>query len=646
MSRRGQPIPPPDSPPPPGGKPTTDPSSTPQPETSPTRFISSSPPPSQPETRPVRGVPSQPSVSPPATTETTTTPPPRRGVPPSQSPPPRGEASVEGISMRFAPTDFPFDSVVPISYDVLLPPLPGKEAMVAPVKEDVPSEVCAPPVIAPFVPPPPPPTVAVEPTEDGFAKLLDFMAETITVCGDITSGNPPEVVIPKIESFLRAFRCHVDQELDNAGVPTTFLILSTVCKQYSVMEWLLSRGANPNITYKSVSDSTSLHYACLNADTIAVKLLLSRGADPKAKDARNQTPGDVVPKEDDAKALEVYRLLNNIDAPLASVTSDPVEKILLDSCMNPASSLQEMRDILTKNRGFVNRVYEIDDYATTLLYTAARSNNVRAVQLLVEMDANVNMQSTTGSTALHVACYRGFRDIVVEIMKATSPLPNVNLQNAYGEVCTSVFAEDVPLETQMAIKHMVHKCRGQDIHKAIQADNVPSLEALLNDDIRANMDFPFEYAPGKTATMLQSAVVSNALNVVNFLVSNGSNPFCKGPDGWAPFHLALEKRAKGVEMIKMFLGLLGTDEALEEVRKYRLAKKCFEFDSLLPLFELVMEDLNTPGTKLGYLDKFLLLNPFNVQQLHSDPRQPAYCAPLLVYACRAGNLPAIQTLLQ
>jgi len=69
------------------------------------------------------------------------------------------------------------------------------------------------------------------------------------------------------------------------------LIAAVDFKHHAVVEWLLSRGANPNARTTAQSRQTALHCAAWNGDLRMAQLLVAAGADPTLRDEQyDNTP--------------------------------------------------------------------------------------------------------------------------------------------------------------------------------------------------------------------------------------------------------------------------------------------------------------------------------------------------------------------
>ncbi len=93
------------------------------------------------------------------------------------------------------------------------------------------------------------------------------------------------------------------------------------------------------------------------------------------------------------------------------------------------------------------RIQKMNNANAALSDAAAES--IRMVQLLIELGADVDVQSTGGYTPLMVAAGRGKTDIVKELLEAGA---NVNIKSKNGETALGIARKKGYSETAAAIK--------------------------------------------------------------------------------------------------------------------------------------------------------------------------------------------------
>ena len=109
---------------------------------------------------------------------------------------------------------------------------------------------------------------------------------------------------------------------------------------------------------------------------------------------------------------------------------DP-EKIIFDDIQSKDKDINSLKNWIETSGIYANLEAKHPEFRIPLLYHASRSNNILAVQLLLEMKANVNSQeSPVRSTALHISNYKGFVDITKLLLEYRA---DPYLRNNHGE---------------------------------------------------------------------------------------------------------------------------------------------------------------------------------------------------------------------
>lgn len=165
---------------------------------------------------------------------------------------------------------------------------------------------------------------------------------------------------------------------------------------------------------------TPLHLAVITKQANMVNILLRAGADPAVLDRHGQT------------ALHLcceYQLLDCLSVLLSCSPSSPCLEVRNFEGLTPLhlAVLQGCQD-LTKmllDAGADINAMDIKSGQSPLMH-AVESNHADMVHFLIENGCDVNSQSYSGNTALHIACGRGQVDTVRLLLKsgADSSLKN------------------------------------------------------------------------------------------------------------------------------------------------------------------------------------------------------------------------------
>jgi len=165
----------------------------------------------------------------------------------------------------------------------------------------------------------------------------------------------------------------------------TALIWALVFKRRDMLSLLLDAGA----------DIEPLHYAVTRKDNLAaIKLLIKHGANVTAANETGRTPlikaawwGDV----------EYIQLLLDAGADLERTSN--VGKTALHESISSSTNTPMIRTLISKGAN----VNTTDKWGKTPLMDAVNQGQLDVVKLLVEADADIEMKSNEGQTALDIA---------------------------------------------------------------------------------------------------------------------------------------------------------------------------------------------------------------------------------------------------
>jgi ankyrin repeat protein len=256
------------------------------------------------------------------------------------------------------------------------------------------------------------------------------------------SAAKKKVTDPKVQAFIDTIHHHdlvafrktlaanktLAQSADAAG--STVLMHAAYAGTLEMMRDLLAAGADPNA--HNEREATALHWAI--SDAVKMKLLLSKGADVRAKTVDGRTA--------------LY---------LAALRTDgaPVVQVLLDAGSDPnarmitgarplfaavAVSLESTQILLAKGADPNAR----SETGSTALMAAA-AQNPRAVALLVARGADVNARTKRGETALANAADRGNLESVKLLLDKGANVNAVDYRG-YTPLMHAAYCDDGPVE--------------------------------------------------------------------------------------------------------------------------------------------------------------------------------------------------------
>ncbi|KAG8408095.1 hypothetical protein J3459_018193 [Metarhizium acridum] len=267
-----------------------------------------------------------------------------------------------------------------------------------------------------------------------------------------------------------------------------------------------------DINQKDIHDWTPLHYAAANSSSLLVEDLLAFRADANARDPLDWTP-------------------------------------LHYACNAPSDGLA-VRFLLKDGRSQVN-AQSIDGVAP--LHCAAMNGDIRAVEILVQAGAALDIQDASGNTALHWAAFKGHGDIVKYLYEDSNKKLRDNNRRTALRLAAMAGMENVvrllvpcPDKQTVADMDAFDYAEYQPLHWAAMCGHEAIVRYLVNE---ASFDKDAATPWGHTTPHL--AASQGQEDIVRYLVDEaGANKEARDTDNKTPAQIAAEE---GYEVIVRIL---------------------------------------------------------------------------------------------
>lgn len=207
------------------------------------------------------------------------------------------------------------------------------------------------------------------------------------------------------------------------------------------------------------------------------------------------------------------------------------------------------RKEITRERGVEAKSSE---WATPL-FEASRRGQIKALKLLLEDNADINVSNKVGLTALHVAALEGHGEIVKTLLQ-NHKIRNVQAKTKRGETALHLAVQESH-ESCVKVIHYLVKCIKIDaraeatingkpqkectaLHIAVENGNLHGTEKLLALEARPdNMTEEHD-------TALHLAARKGFLDIVNKLLAKGGDSSLPNRKRDTPLHVAIENSTK------------------------------------------------------------------------------------------------------
>jgi ankyrin repeat protein len=276
---------------------------------------------------------------------------------------------------------------------------------------------------------------------------------------------------------------------------------------------------NPHLlNQQDANNKTALHIACRYGKDDVAKYLLKKGADVDVKDETNATALHYASAlgnlemvkaliKSKTKALHWGAKWENTPLHLACERGHPeVVKLLLD----------KGADIEARN-----------GYKRTPIICAAReSGNLEVVKILVGRGAKINAADLSDDTALTLAAWRGFKDLVNYLIDKNSQASAKQLKSLLW----------------MAAEHNLGRLYDYVMKNGLKIE-------------KENKEF---------RTLIHSAAAGGSMEMVSSLIKMGFNPQHQDENGWAPIHYAASQGK--VKMLEYLIQKTGVDKNSRNIK--------------------------------------------------------------------------------
>lgn len=164
----------------------------------------------------------------------------------------------------------------------------------------------------------------------------------------------------------------------------------------AIIKILIKNGVNTED--RDYNLRTPLHIACIENSIEYVNLLLQNGADTMAMDIFFHTPFQLACINNCIEIVELF-LMNNINN---SKFIYEIQKGYELSCEYGRECVAELL-LLNYDNINIHKIYN-NKINQTALHLCAKSNSIKIIKCLLNMNVNINAIDNDGNTALHIAC--------------------------------------------------------------------------------------------------------------------------------------------------------------------------------------------------------------------------------------------------
>ena len=423
------------------------------------------------------------------------------------------------------------------------------------------------------------------------------------------------------QNLLQTLRCLCKLEF-NSSLHHSWIV-SRVYRDFRTMQLLLRFGDTKLVSNIIQPDITELHKACLIGDTTAVmKLIKESMFSLEVKDQYGMTPVHYASCEPDTLNALVstieqsrmvqllykqdaagntpmhYAVINGYQksieavAPLWDSKLINVKNFKGHTLLHLSGKQLKMLLALLKYQEF-DIINECDTNGETVLHIACRDGSLECIRALVQSRrCNANIQSTNGSTALHVAiiCNKYQRKILLQCILECDEV-DLNIRDHAGQtplhlavVHNDFKAASILLTYAKCDPNLKNNDGNTPFHVGVAMCSLLKAEPFLS---HSSIDFSIQNEVGNTP--LHEAVIENAsVGVVKELLHHNScDPYLLNENGMTPLQCATTSGK--FDFIEAFLcsGKYSDDHILKSINDTLLLHKVVSSNKLKPFQTLL-----------------------------------------------------------
>ncbi len=293
---------------------------------------------------------------------------------------------------------------------------------------------------------------------------------------------------------------------------------------------------NADVNAEDLARLTALYKAADNGHEEVAKYLMENGADVKKNGALKLTPLHIaVANVDEAMVNCIIKNDKNIVENIEIVDVFGWSPLYWAAAKNNTLILEILLQATSRYRASV----DIEDklIGRSPLHIAATNDNVEAVELLINYEANVNHKDAWGWTPFNCAAAKGNRKVMNYLIAHGASIETNDPQKILLSICPYNYLEAVTTITQLGIwKDVMKLMVAEFLRCAAGHGDTLMVHALLESGINANARDDLE------STALHKAAKGGHAEVVRTLILYGANVNAQDSSGQSPLAYAFEHR--------------------------------------------------------------------------------------------------------
>ncbi len=286
-----------------------------------------------------------------------------------------------------------------------------------------------------------------------------------------------------------------------------------------IVKLLLDHGAD---LHETIVEQSVIHFAARSENVEVVSILLDKGADVNAKGFMEVTPLMYAAARND---LKMARFLLERSADIQQ--KDIQGFTALYHAVENGSP--EIIDFLISRGANVNEASKTSyGYETPLYHAMLRGRIDNAILLVTKYNANVNTQTADGSTPLHLAVYKGQKEMVDVLLqnksnpltkdaKGLTPIELLNESTPNREEIQQLFALYSPdsLNAKLASDKKIQDAKLRDkLFKDMDSLNITEIKTVIENGLNIE----------EKNQLLYNSFVSKRYDIAELLLENGASP--------------------------------------------------------------------------------------------------------------------------